>query len=203
MKLRYSPTSPYVRKVTVSAGEMGLSDRIERVMTVTTDPKSTLSNDNPLGKVPALILDNGEVLYDSPVICEYLDSLHQGAKLFPVAGPARWRALRQQALSDGIQDAAILCMLEAKRRPEALRWPDWIALHSGKMKRAVDRLEAEVADLQGPLTIGQIAVGCALGYLDFRFSDDDWRPKHPKLAEWYKGFAKRPSMLETVPKDPA
>ncbi|HEX9790870.1 MAG TPA: glutathione S-transferase [Kiloniellales bacterium] len=203
MKLRYSSTSPYVRKVTVSAIELGLAERIERIPTNTSDPKSGLVNDNPLGKVPALSPDDGEVLYDSPVICEYLDSLHTGAKLFPAAGPARWRALRQQALCDGILDAAILRMLEVKRRPEALRWPDWIALHGGKMKRAIDRLEAEAADLKGPLTIGQIAVGCTLGYLDFRYADEDWRPAHPKLAAWYKDFAQRPSMLATIPKDPA
>jgi len=202
MKLRFSPTSPYVRKVSVAAAELGLAGRIERVLTDTRDPKSGLPQDNPLGKVPALTIDDGEVLYDSPVICEYLDSLHQGPKLFPATGPARWRALRQQALCDGILDAAILRMLESVRRPEALRWPDWIALQSGKVARALDRLEAEVAQLSGPLTIGQIAAGCTLGYLDFRFAKEDWRPAHPKLAAWYKDFAKRPSMQETVPKDP-
>jgi len=202
MQLRYSPTSPYVRKVLVTAIERGLDKQIERISTSAADPSSGLSNDNPLGKVPALIMDDGEGLYDSPVICEYLDSLHQEAKLFPAEGPARWRALRQQALCDGILDAAILRMLESKRRPEALRWPDWIALQSGKVSRAVDRLEAEAAHLEGPLTIGQIAVGCTLGYLDFRFGDEDWRPAHPKLAAWHAEFAKRPSMLETVPKDP-
>ena len=203
MKLRYSPTSPYVRKVSVAAVELGLAGRIERIATDTRDPKSGLAQDNPLGKVPALILDDGEFLYDSPVICEYLDSLHQGPKLIPAAGPARWRALRQQALCDGILDAAILRMLESVRRPEALRWPDWIALQSGKVARALDRLEADVAQLSGPPTIGQITAGCALGYLDFRFSSEDWRAAHPKLAAWYKDFAKRPSMAGTIPKDAA
>jgi len=196
MKLRYSPTSPYVRKVLATAIELGLETRIERIST------DDLVTDNPLSKVPALTMDDGEVLYDSPVICEYLDSLHQGARLFPPAGTARWRALRQQALCDGVLDAAILRMLESKRRPEALRWPDEIAKQGGKVARALDRLEAEAADLEGPLTIGQIAVGCTLGYLDFRFGDEDWRPTHPKLAAWHAEFAKRPSMLETVPKDP-
>jgi glutathione S-transferase len=203
MKLRYSATSPYVRKVLVTAIELGLETRIERTPADTRDPNSGLSHDNPLGKVPALILDDGEVLYDSPVICEYLDSLHQGQKLFPPAGPARWTALRQQALCDGISDAAILRMLESRRRPEALRWPDSIAHQSGKVSRALDRLEAEAAHLDGPLTIGQIAAGCTLAYLDFRFGDEDWRPAHPKLAAWHAAFAKRPSMSQTVPKDPA
>lgn len=202
MKLRYSPTSPYVRKVLVTAMELGLDKRIERIPTDARDPNSGLSNDNPLGKVPALTMDDAEVLYDSPVICEYLDSLHQGAKLFPAEGPARWRALRQQALCDGILDSAILRMLETKRRPEALRWPDAVSHQSGKVSRALDRLEAEATQLEGPLTIGQIAVGCTLGYLDFRFADEDWRPAHPKLAAWHAKFSKRASLLETVPKDP-
>ena len=115
MKLRYSPTSPYVRKVTVTAQETGVQPRIERVPTVTTDPASGLAKDNPLGKVPTLILDDGERLYDSPVICEYLDGLHGGAKIVPPAGPERWVALRRQALADGILDAAVLRLMETRR----------------------------------------------------------------------------------------
>ncbi len=203
MKLRSSATSPYVRKVLVTAIELGLADRIERIPTVPADPASGLANDNPLGKVPALILEGGEALYDSPVICEYLDSLHDGAKIFPPPGPERWRALRQQALGDGILDAAILRMLETVRRPEELRWPGWIEHQAGKVSRALDRFEREAASLDGPLTIGQITAGCACGYLDFRFADDGWRATHPKLAAWYETFAQRPSMQETVPHLPA
>ncbi|MFQ6018355.1 MAG: glutathione S-transferase N-terminal domain-containing protein [Kiloniellaceae bacterium] len=200
MKLRYSTTSPYVRKVNVTAIELGLDGRIERILTDTRDPESGLIDDNPLGKVPALLTEEGEWLYDSPVICEYLDSLHGGPKIFPAAGPARWRALRRQALADGILDATILRMLETARRPEGLQWPDWITHQAGKVSRALDRLEAE--SLDGPLTIGQITVGCALGYLDFRFADEDWRGTRPKLAAWYETFARRPSMRETVPRLP-
>lgn len=202
MKLRYSPTSPFVRKVLVTAIEVGLEDRIERIPTDTQDPHSDLVDDNPLGKVPALILDDGGVLYDSPVICEYLDGLHEGPRIFPGAGPERWRALRQQALGDGILDAAVLRMIETQRRPEALRWTGWIQHQAGKVARAVNRLEVEAADLQGPLSIGQIAVGCALGYIDFRFAENDWRTAHPRLAAWYGGFAERRSMRETVPRLP-
>jgi glutathione S-transferase len=153
--------------------------------------------------VPALITDEGERLYDSPVICEYLDSLAEGPGLFPPAGAERWRALRQQALADGILDAAILKMLETRRRPEALRWDGWVRLQGGKIAKALDRLEREAGTLDGPLTIGQVAVGCALGYLDFRFAEEDWRGACPKLAGWYEGFAKRPSMRQTVPKETA
>ena len=202
MRLRYSPTSPYVRKVLVTAIELGLAEGIERVPTDTLDPMSGLSDDNPLGKVPALILEDGEVLYDSPVVCEYLDSLHEGPKLFPPSGPERWRALRRQALGDGILDAAILRMLETLRRPEALRWKGWIDKQAGKVTRALDLLETEAASLGDPLTIGHITIGCALGYLDFRFADDDWRAGHAELAAWYEDFAGRPSMQQTVPKLP-
>jgi glutathione S-transferase len=201
MKLRYSTTSPYVRKVSVTAIELGLDDSIERVPTNTMDPKSDHALDNPLAKVPALITDGGERLYDSPVICEYLDSLHDGAGIFPPAGEARWRALRLQALADGILDAAILKMLETRRRPEALRWDGWIKLQGGKIGRALDQLEREAEALAGPLTIAQIAAGCALGYLDFRFPDEDWRTPRPALAAWYDGFSRRPSMRRTEPRE--
>jgi glutathione S-transferase len=208
MKLRYSTTSPYVRKVSVTAIELGLDGRIARVPTNTMDPKSDHGADNPLGKVPTLITDEGERLYDSPVICEYLDNLAEGPKLFPPAGAERWRALRRQALADGVLDAAILRMLETRRRPEALRWDGWVRLQSGKIAKALDQLEREAGSpddplAMGPLTIGEIAAGCALGYLDFRFSEDDWRATRPALAAWYEGFAARPSMQQTVPKESA
>jgi len=200
MKLRYSPTSPYVRKVSVTAIELGLAERIERVPTDTQDRNSGIAEHNPLGKVPALILDDGGLLYDSPVICEYLDSLHDGPRLFPAEGPERWTALRRQALGDGILDAAILRMIETRRRPEDLRWQRWIAHQTAKITRALDQFEADAADLEGPPTIGQITAGCALGYLNFRFPELDWRTGRTKLAAWYENFAQRPSMRETAPK---
>ena len=203
MKLRYSPTSPYVRKVVVTAAERGLEDQIERIPTNAQDLKSDLSTVNPLGKVPALILNDGTALYDSPVICEYLDSQAEGAPLLPPAGPARWTALRQQALADGIMDAAILRMLETVRRPEPLRWDGWVEVQKGKVLRALDTLERDAGDLKGPLTLGQIAVGCALGYLDFRFAADNWRVGRPGLAAWYEGFAQRPSMQASTPPENA
>jgi len=203
MKLRYSTTSPYVRKVTVSAIETGLDAKIARVPTLTAEPGSGLAKDNPLGKVPALILDDGTAIFDSPVICEFLDGLHAGAKLVP-QGPARWTALRRQALADGVLDAAVLRMQEG-RRPEGERSPAWMEKQRAVIGRALDAFEAEagaLGDPAGPVTIGHLTIGVALGYLDFRFGSDNWRASRPKLARWYEGFSERPSMRATVPHDP-
>ena len=197
MKLRYSLTSPYVRKVVVAAIELGIDGRIERIPTNTADPASGLAADNPLAKVPALITDAGP-LYDSTVICEYLDSLQGAPKLHP-AGPSRWTGLRRQALADGVLDAAIARRLE-ELRPEGERSPAWVTKQQAKVDGALDALEREVGSFAKEPTIDQIAVGCALGYLDFRFSADRWRDRRPSLARWYEGFAKRPSMVATEPK---
>ena len=205
MKLRYSPASPYVRKCMVLAHETGLAGRLEIVPTVTADPKSGLAEDNPLGKIPALITGEGDTLFDSPVVCEYLDSLHGGAKLFPASGKARWTALRRQALADGLLDAALLRRYESMR-PANEQSPAWDAKQKATIGRALDVLEAEaerLGDPAGPVDIGLIAIGCALGYLDFRFAKDEWRSGRPKLARWFEGFAKRPSMAATTPKDMA
>lgn len=202
MKLRYSGTSPYVRKVAVTISELGLDGKVERQPTSAWDPKTDLGTVNPLGKVPALITDDGQALYDSPVICEYLDSVAGGGKLFPANGTARWTALRQQALADGIMDAGVSARLESTR-PAGTKSDDWIARQRTAISRALDALEAEASSLGGGVTIGHIAIACALGYLDFRFAADDWRKGRPKLAAWFDGFAKRPSIATTVPKDPA
>ncbi len=196
MKLRYSPFSPYARKVAVVAIEVGLDARLDRINTIPNDAAGDLKKDNPLGKVPVLLTDDGEALYDSPVICEYLDSHAMGAKVFPEAGRERWRALRLQALADGVMDAALLCREESRRPPDR-QYPDWVSRQKSKVNQALDDLEKRVGELDGKLTIGQIAVGCALGYLDFRFAADDWRKARPKLAKWYESFARRPSMLTT------
>ena len=198
MKLRHSPRSPFVRKVMVVAHEHGLVDRIELVATSLSPIQGNdqLALENPLMKVPSLVTDNGEVLFDSPVICEYLDDMASGPKLFPAAGPARWTALRQQALADGILDAIILCAYETTR-PEDRRWAGWT---DGQMRKAHQGLAAaEREDLSGSLTIGPIAIGCMLGYLDLRFPEDGWRRRHPTLASWYGHFETRPSMEATKP----
>jgi glutathione S-transferase len=199
MKLRYAARSPFARKVMVVAYEQGLADRIELVPTPLSPVQGNdeLALENPLMKVPSLVTDDGQVLYDSPVICEYLDSMAASRKLFPAAGPARWTALRQQALGDGILDAIILCAYETSARPEDKRWLGWT---EGQMKKAHHGLAAaEREDLSAPLTIGPISIGCMLGYLDLRFPNDGWRRRHPKLAGWYESFEKRPAMEATKP----
>lgn len=206
MKLRYSPTSPYVRKVMVVALETGLAERIERLPTMVapTKPNEEVARENPLVKVPALTTDDGMVLYDSPVICEYLDTLHGGTKLFPASGKPRWLALRQQALGDGILDAAILGRYEILR-PKEYQWQDWIDAQLRKVRGALAALEieTEAGELAGALSIGQITVACALGYLDFRYASEEWRVKHRRLAAWFDEFSKRKSIELTKPKDPA
>jgi glutathione S-transferase len=196
MKLAYSPASPYVRKVMACAIARGLDGRIERWTVATTDP--ALLPVNPLSKVPSLVTDDGVALYDSPVICEYLDSLGDAPKLFPPAGPARWKALRQQALADGILDAT-----QPRRREVALPQDEgrraYIELQQGKVSRALDVLEAEADTLGALTTIGEITIGCALGYLDFRYPHEPWRPGHPKLEAWYARVAKLPPLANTIP----
>jgi glutathione S-transferase len=182
----------------VTAFETGLDRCIERVPTDIRDPNSGIGRDNPLGKIPALVTDGGEVLYDSPVICEYLDALHDGRKLYPPAGGSRWTALRRQALADGITDAAVLQRIEG-RRPIAQQSDAWIARQGQVVERGLDALEEEAENLAGGITIGHIAIGCALGYLDFRFPSDDWRRTRGGLARWYREFASRPSMQKTIP----
>lgn len=199
MKLYYSATSPYVRKVNAFAIEAGLDDKIENITTNPWVTDESLLADNPLSKVPTVILDDGTVLYDSPVICEYLDSLNTGQKLIPVAGMERWMALRLQALGDGMLDAAVMRFLERKR-PEAQQSSDWDATQLSAIQRALAYLEDNIDGWVKELTIGQITVGCALGYLDFRFSGDRWRDNQPLLAEWYSSFAERTSMKRTQPK---
>ncbi len=198
MKLRFSPTSPFVRKVTAMLIECGLEDQVTRIDTNSWEPDSDIAAVNPLGKVPALVTSGGEVLYDSPVICEYLDSLHDGIKLFPPAGGARWTALRRQALGDGINDAVVVRFLEDKRE-DGERSQAWADRYWYAAQRSLDALEDEADSLGEAVTIGHLAIGCALGYLDFRFADEDWRPGRPALADWWAGFSARRSMMETEP----
>lgn len=200
MRLYFSGASPYVRKVIVAAIETGLDKKIERMPTkvVPVEPNLELARDNPLMKVPTLVTDGGEALFDSRVICEYLDSLHDGRKLIPAAGGDRWRVLRLQALGDGILDAGIITRYELAIRPQEKQWSDWIAGQGKKITQGLDLAESE--SLGGPIDLGQIAIACAIGWLEFRKPIGDIRPGRPKLFKWYDEFAKRPSMQATVPK---
>jgi glutathione S-transferase len=202
MKLYYSSASPYVRKVMVTALETGLESKIETVpATVAPNkPNAEVARDNPLMKVPTLVTDGGEALYDSRVICEYLDSLHGGRKLIPASGGERWRVLCLQALGDGILDAGLLTRYETFLRPEPLRWSDWTSGQSLKITQSLDMLENDSELLAGPINLGQIAVACAIGWLEFRKPLGEIRPGRPTLFKWYDEFLKRPSMQATMPK---
>ena len=200
MKLRYSPTSPYVRKVSVAALELQLDDRIERVMTNPWAQDTDLPEDNPLGKVPALTVNEGNTYFDSRVICEYLDSLTDQPVLFPNAAE-RWQVLRLQSLSDGILDASVARFLEGKRKP-ARQSESWLSRQRATVHRALDTLEQEVSHWPADLNIGHIAAGCALGYVSFRFAEDNWEQNRPNLHAWYREFSQRPSMQATVPVAP-
>ena len=198
MKLRYSPTSPFVRKVAITAMETGLWDRIERIPTNPWDPESDLGGENPVGKVPTLTTDGGEVLYDSTVICEYLDSLHDGAKLFPASGGARWQALRRDALADGMCETGMRRFLETRFWPDSPR-QDWIDRANKGLARCFAALEDEAATLDGPVNFGHISLGCAIGWLDLRLPDLGWRDDNPGVADWFAGFSGRPTMTATEP----
>lgn len=199
--LRYSGGSPFARKVRVAAHERGLARQIEEIPSQPWAAPEDLKALNPLGKIPTLVTDSGFVIHDSPVICEYLDSLPGVPRLIPAEGVARWIALRTQALGDGVANAAILWRVEITQRKEQGPTPGWVERQQGAITRSLDALERDLAPLAGALTIGPIAIACALGYLDFRFGFLNWRDGRPRLAAWYADFAERPSMKMTAPKD--
>ena len=203
MKLHWSPRSPFVRKVMVVAHELGVVDRLTCVRTVaaTAKPHPDLMTDNPLSKIPTLILDDGTVLYDSPVICEYLDALDGAPKLFPKQPKARMTALRRQALGDGFLDMMVLLRDERVRAHPS---DTHMASTAARKAAVLDSLDREAESLTTtPFGIGHIAIGCALSYLDFRYADDDWRKGHLRLANWHAAFAARPSVRATLPVDDA
>jgi glutathione S-transferase len=200
MKIFYAAASPFVRKCLVVAHELGLRERVELVP-ATAHPinrSDAIVTHNPLGKIPTLLLDDGTVLYDSPVICEYLNALGNGA-LIPSAGPERWGVLVDQALADGIMDAAVLVRYEQVVRPETLRWPEWITGQLQKVRSGLAAIERQAATLGDRVDLGTIAIGCALGYLDLRFDALGWREQHPATAAWLERFSTRDSMKSTRP----
>ena len=185
MKLRSSPPSPFGRKIKIAAHVLGLADRIETVQADTNDAGDSLRRENPLGKIPCLVLDDGTALYDSRVIVEHLDHVAGGGRLLPAEHKPRLRSLTLQALADGMMDAGLQMIYEQRWRSEAMRDAKWVGYQQAKIDRALAVLEA--APPAGPVEIGQIAVACALGYLDLRFGGA-WRASHPRMVAWLDGF---------------
>jgi glutathione S-transferase len=200
MKLHWSPRSPFVRKVMVCAHELGIAARIEKVYTLVSLRKSNedMLRVNPIGRIPALVLDDGSVLYDSIVICEYLDATF-GGRLFPQQGAARWDALRRHALANGMLETGILWLNE-RTRPAAQQSPEMHAALERKIRSALASAETEADRLTGNAPdIGDLTLGVALGYLDFRYADLEWRKAAPRLARAYETLASRASLRETEP----
>lgn len=194
MILRSSPPSPFGRKVKIAAAILGLSDRIKIEPTDTND--GTLKSQNPLAKIPTLVLEDGLCLYDSHVIAEYLDSLHDGPRIFP-AGKARWPALRLAALADGLMEAALLLVYEKRIRPEATWNAQWIEMQQQKIDTGLDHLEEVQGKLGFRPDIGEIGLACALGYLDLRHQGK-WRDKHPRLVAWLNDFSSHVPAFEAT-----
>jgi len=200
MDLYYSTTSPFVRKVDIFAIETGLEQQIRRLKTNPWQAEEKLISENPLSKIPTLITGEGLVLYDSTVICAYLDTLHSLEKLIPPQGEIRWQVLTLQSLADGILDAGILRFMEKKRVP-AEQSKDWDNLQKNSIDRGLDNLEKTVPEWNDELNIGQITVASLLGWLDFRFSEENWRVNREYLSDWYQIFSERKSMLQTIPEE--
>jgi len=199
MKLIYSGTSPFARKVVVALIETGQRDdvELETVAVSPVNPGDVVPAHNPLGKLPCLVLDDGTALFDSRVICRFLDTRHSGKKLYP-EGEALWPRLSLEAMADGMLDAAVLMIYERLLRPEEQRSPEWVEAQWLKISRALAWLEANVKALEAD-DMASIAVGCALGYIDFRHDERNWRATAPKLAEWNATFGERPAMQVSKP----
>lgn len=200
MQLFMVGASPYARKVLAAALEHGLHDRIERIHANPHQLPAELVSRNPLSKVPTLVLEDGAVLYDSTAICLHFDSIGSGPKLLPDEAPARLDVLRRHALAHGILDAAVTRRVEGWRAPE----PDRLAAMAKQQevcRRALDAFETEVEYFAQAFTLDQLTLGCALGFLDFRFPADAWREGRPRLARWFEAVALRPCLSRTMPYD--
>lgn len=200
MDLLISPPSPFVRKARVALRELNLMDTVREVevtATPTETPTEALIAANPVGKIPTLVRLDGPALYDSRVITRFLNA-HAGGALYPDA--RLWEVLTLEATADGIMDAAVSMVYERRWRPDDKVSPDWIEGQWRKVARSLTAIEARwLSHLAGPLDMAQIAVGCALSYLDLRHADRNWRALAPALADWHAGFAQRPSMIDTDP----
>jgi glutathione S-transferase len=199
MILRFSPSSPFVRKVRIAVTLLGFDKDVTLERADTTDPSDSLRKINPLGKIPVLIVEDGSAIYDSRVILDYLDDRAGGGKIVPRQPKERLAALRLQALCDGILDASILTIYEGRYRKPEMHEPKWLELQAGKVTRALSVLEAEPPPIDPMPDVGQITLACALGYRDFRFGGS-WRGDYPRLAAWLDNFAGRvPAFDATKP----
>lgn len=200
MKLFYAPASPYTRKVRIAAIEKGLHGKIELVTAPPAKNLPELHKANPLGGIPALLLENGEGLYDSAVICAYLDSLGETPRLIPASGMEKFRVLRGEALADGLMDSAVAIVYE-RRRTDAEISQAFIAKHTKGIERALNAMNAEIETLPQAIDLRHVAFGAALGYISFRLPEIDWRKAYPGMQKWFETLSARPSMKETEPKD--
>lgn len=198
MELKYSPLSPFVRKVTVVAHELGIAERIRLTKVDARNDPGSLVPFNPLGKIPALVTDDGTVIFDSPVICEYLDAEFGGHRLLPASGPKRWAVLTRMALADGIMEAAVLVRNE-RARPEPKQSADWIAWQLKKVYGGLDHLETQVDSFGDTLDLGLISVACALGYMPLRIEELVGLPRWPKLRAWGERVSQREAFKRTAP----
>ncbi len=198
MKLFYNRNSPFARKCRVVLFEKGLQDKVELVESMPPHDSPALIAANPLAKIPALVLDDGNSFSESPVICEYIDSLSAQNQLFPTDKTERFEALELAALGSGIMDAAVACILES-RRPEDKRWPEWVERKENAIRRTIKLVADSGIDEKTPFDIGTINLAVALAYVCFRLPHIKWREEHTKLAEWLDFVNKRPSMLATAP----
>jgi glutathione S-transferase len=201
MKLTFSPASPFARKVRIAAIETGLIDKIEFVPTTVAPGQRNeeYARINPLKKLPALILDNGDVIIDSYVIVEYLDELAGGGKLIPTSGPTRWKVKSDHSLLQGMLDSMLLCRYEKMVRPQGLQWQVWSDDHWNRAWTGMARFENQADVLSRPLDIVQIGLTCVLGYADFRFADCGWRKAYPKLDAFHQRMLERPSIRISLP----
>lgn len=202
MKFFYAPASPFARKVHISLIELGMQEDVELLFTAVSPGKPNadyVKSQNPLGKVPSLQLDSGDTLFDSTVICDYLDSISPSIKLLPQEGVNRFYTFTHMALAQGICESAVTLRYETFLRPEEHRWPVWIDDQWSKIARALTWFESHESEWQGDVDLAQITLACALGYLDFRMPEYNWRQKYPALTQWFKLFSERDSFQQTVP----
>ncbi len=205
MKLLYNPASPFARKVRATAIELGLDGQMQLELTVVAPCKPNADYakaHNPLRKIPALVTAEGMTIFDSTVICEYLDAQAGGGRLVPREGDARWRVLTNHTLAQGICEAALQIRYENWLRPEALRWPEFAGDQWDRIDTSIEWFESHPAELGGSLNLAHLALGSALGYLDFRLPEHDWRTRNPAVAAWFTALAQRPSFALTMPEVP-